>query len=367
MIELVLAPLPWLWEVPVVMVAGHAVGLSLSPMVAFALITAANLGTVLPVPGGAGSFEAAGAFALAGAGVPHHLAFAFVLLYHLSLLVPMVVAGVGLWRCRGARSCPAGWRAGSGVAGAPCWNRGVHRLRKVGSVERIAPCPVCKKPAEPLVSQSVLSLLLRPLPPGRPRALVRRGVPGAATAGGERGRAAAVAGRPCRRDERLRDLHCHLLPGVDDGARTPEDALEMARALVDLGFSTVRPSPHARAGVCPGRGVRGAAGGAARGAGAEAGVPLALEPNAENVPGGGASSQALGTPSCAAAVRGDVRPGGAAVHLAGAGAPGARLPDELKGVTPLLAHPERCLEFERPGRAAEVVAPARCCSWTSGR
>ena len=35
------------------------------------------------------------------------------------------------------------------------------------------------------------------------------------------------------------DLHCHLLPGVDDGAKTLADALEMARALVDLGFSTV--------------------------------------------------------------------------------------------------------------------------------
>jgi protein-tyrosine phosphatase len=27
-----------------------------------------------------------------------------------------------------------------------------------------------------------------------------------------------------------------------------------------------------------------------------------------------------------------------------------------KGVVPLLAHPERCLELQRPGRAAEVVA-----------
>lgn len=105
-VELVLAPLPWLWEVPVVMVAGHAVGLSLSPMVAFALITAANLGTVVPVPGGAGSFEAAGAFALASAGVPHHLAFAFVLLYHLSLLLPIVVAGVGLVALQGRSLVP---------------------------------------------------------------------------------------------------------------------------------------------------------------------------------------------------------------------------------------------------------------------
>ena len=101
-----LSPLPWLWEVPVIMVAAHALELSLSPMVAFALLTAANLGTVVPVPGGAGSFEAAGAFALATSGVPHHAAFAFVLLYHLSLLVPMVVAGGGLVALQGRSLVP---------------------------------------------------------------------------------------------------------------------------------------------------------------------------------------------------------------------------------------------------------------------
>jgi protein-tyrosine phosphatase len=47
------------------------------------------------------------------------------------------------------------------------------------------------------------------------------------------------------------DLHCHLLPGVDDGAKTLEDSLEMARALVELGFSTVAPSPHARPEYAP--------------------------------------------------------------------------------------------------------------------
>ena len=104
--ELLLAPLPWLWEVPVVMIAGHAVGLSLSPMVAFALITAANLGTVVPVPGGAGSFEAAGAYALASTGVRHDVAFAFVLIYHLSLLLPIMVAGVGLVVLQGRSLLP---------------------------------------------------------------------------------------------------------------------------------------------------------------------------------------------------------------------------------------------------------------------
>lgn len=106
MVEMLLAPLPWLWEVPVIMVAAHALDLSLTPMVAFALLTAANLGTVVPVPGGAGSFEAAGAFALAAAGVPHHGAFAFVLLYHVSLLLPMVVAGVAVVALQGRSLVP---------------------------------------------------------------------------------------------------------------------------------------------------------------------------------------------------------------------------------------------------------------------
>ena len=47
------------------------------------------------------------------------------------------------------------------------------------------------------------------------------------------------------------DLHCHLLYGLDDGAKTLEDTLEMARALVDLGFSTVAPSPHNRPEYAP--------------------------------------------------------------------------------------------------------------------
>src|SRR6266851_4849641 len=48
------------------------------------------------------------------------------------------------------------------------------------------------------------------------------------------------------RGDGLCDLHCHLLYGLDDGARTLNESLEMARILVDLGFSEVAPSPHAR-------------------------------------------------------------------------------------------------------------------------
>lgn len=40
------------------------------------------------------------------------------------------------------------------------------------------------------------------------------------------------------------DLHCHILPGVDDGAQTAEQALEMARLAVRAGVKTIAATPH---------------------------------------------------------------------------------------------------------------------------
>lgn len=40
------------------------------------------------------------------------------------------------------------------------------------------------------------------------------------------------------------DLHCHILPGIDDGAENMEEAIEMARISVDQGFSAVVATPH---------------------------------------------------------------------------------------------------------------------------
>ncbi|QRO01437.1 protein tyrosine phosphatase [Archangium violaceum] len=153
----------------------------------------------------------------------------------------------------------------------------------------------------------------------------------------------------------LCDLHCHLVPGVDDGARTLEDALEMARALVDLGFTAVAPSPHARPEYPSySRETVEARLAELREALGREGVKLTLGTNAENFLDD-AFLRGLGTPEA---------------RLLGAGkyvlvelpytSPVPALTDilfriRLKGVTPLLAHPERCLEFERPGRAAEAV------------
>ena len=40
------------------------------------------------------------------------------------------------------------------------------------------------------------------------------------------------------------DLHCHLLPGVDDGAQDLSESLKMAQALVSLGMHHVCCTPH---------------------------------------------------------------------------------------------------------------------------
>lgn len=42
------------------------------------------------------------------------------------------------------------------------------------------------------------------------------------------------------------DLHCHLLPSLDDGPATDEEALELARRMVGDGVGTVVAVPHLR-------------------------------------------------------------------------------------------------------------------------
>lgn len=40
------------------------------------------------------------------------------------------------------------------------------------------------------------------------------------------------------------DLHCHILPGIDDGAKTLDDSLAMARIAVADGIHTLACTPH---------------------------------------------------------------------------------------------------------------------------
>src|SRR3712207_5417491 len=40
------------------------------------------------------------------------------------------------------------------------------------------------------------------------------------------------------------DLHCHVLPGIDDGPRDAEESLRMAQAALDDGIHTIVATPH---------------------------------------------------------------------------------------------------------------------------
>ncbi|MDP4148468.1 MAG: CpsB/CapC family capsule biosynthesis tyrosine phosphatase [Bacteroidota bacterium] len=40
------------------------------------------------------------------------------------------------------------------------------------------------------------------------------------------------------------DLHSHLIPGIDDGVKTMDEALRMIRGLVDLGYKRIYTTPH---------------------------------------------------------------------------------------------------------------------------
>ncbi|MCP3032928.1 tyrosine protein phosphatase [Halobacillus sp. A1] len=40
------------------------------------------------------------------------------------------------------------------------------------------------------------------------------------------------------------DIHSHILPGVDDGAQTMEESIEMAQAAVEEGITTIVATPH---------------------------------------------------------------------------------------------------------------------------
>lgn len=40
------------------------------------------------------------------------------------------------------------------------------------------------------------------------------------------------------------DLHCHILPGIDDGAKTMNDSLDMARRAVSQGITHILATPH---------------------------------------------------------------------------------------------------------------------------
>jgi protein-tyrosine phosphatase len=144
------------------------------------------------------------------------------------------------------------------------------------------------------------------------------------------------------------DIHCHVLPGLDDGAGTLEEAVEMARHAAGAGASVVFATPHVScpsdldmAGEIPGNVA------SLQSALDDLGIDLRLVPGAEVFPSDGLL-EPLGN--------------GLPITLGRDGrfilldTPLTVLPIGLenllfdlqtRGVTPILAHPERSLPIQR--------------------
>jgi protein-tyrosine phosphatase len=40
------------------------------------------------------------------------------------------------------------------------------------------------------------------------------------------------------------DMHSHVLPGIDDGAQTPEESIELVKKMMELGIKKIIATPH---------------------------------------------------------------------------------------------------------------------------
>ena len=145
----------------------------------------------------------------------------------------------------------------------------------------------------------------------------------------------------------LYDLHAHILPGVDDGAKTEDDTLRMARAAAESGTRVMLATPHrrdvtARSSVDYVGGLLNRMNGRI----AELGIDLALRQGMEN-------HLDLDLP--------DEISSGRALHINGSRYMLVEMPFfgrpnyveqvlfqlQVMGVTPVLAHPERIEAFQR--------------------
>lgn len=51
-----------------------------------------------------------------------------------------------------------------------------------------------------------------------------------------------------KKSEKMADMHCHILPGVDDGARSLEETIKMLEIAEDEGITDIIATPHYKEG-----------------------------------------------------------------------------------------------------------------------
>lgn len=140
------------------------------------------------------------------------------------------------------------------------------------------------------------------------------------------------------------DYHCHLLPSLDDGASDLNESLQMARILCGFGFTTVYCTPHKIKGWYENDPPRVASTTRTlQGLLEQAGIPLRLIPGGEHYVDEFLPEQLRDAPTIGAAKS-------VLVEVPFQSGP-ELLPPMLAafahlGLTPLIAHPERCRAFE---------------------
>jgi uncharacterized protein (TIRG00374 family) len=120
------APLPWLWESMVIRQAAQSFDVHLTVAQAFSVLIGLNVGMLVPSPGALGAVEAGGTAALVLCGAGHPAAAAFMVVYHLTQLLPGLCTGVAilvaehrvLLRRRPKAETSASW-VGGGPESAP--------------------------------------------------------------------------------------------------------------------------------------------------------------------------------------------------------------------------------------------------------
>ena len=153
------------------------------------------------------------------------------------------------------------------------------------------------------------------------------------------------------------DLHSHVLPGVDDGCRTLEQSIDLARAAAADGIRVLAATPHVRSDFPTEPETMERLVAEVRAAVAAEGIEL------EVLPGGELALDRLDLLPLDEARRFGLGGNDAVllVEFPYAGWP-LGLEDRLfrlraAGVTPVLAHPERNVEVQaRPARLAPLVA-----------
>jgi len=149
--------------------------------------------------------------------------------------------------------------------------------------------------------------------------------------------------------ENFVDHHCHLLPGLDDGATDARESLEMARILVAFGFAAVHCTPHRIKGCYENEPERvEQATRSLQGLLDDAGIPLRLVAGTEHYLDEFLIDQIPGALTAGSTryllVEAPFKSGQEMVTAMATGL-------HKRGLRPLIAHPERCSAFEPASRA----------------